>query len=178
MIASVVFCSISCKPLQTDLHAKHDTSVNRSICLQQTANFLRKALFFFITPTVLMVHRKRKNVNKKKTGKRKRWRMVGSRMATRSRYAHWNKTDEEEKLCQNKSPLYGTDLTERHFNTQQPFQQRRTRRCLFPAHVWTEREDDSQSSISFNVKDTVLTKWWPSLIHTPLVTYRHPLSLP
>lgn len=122
MIASVVFCSISCKPLQTDLHAKHDTSVNRSICLQQTANFLRKALFFFITPTVLMVHRKRNHVNKKKTGKRKRWRMVGSRMATRSRYAHWNKTDEEEKLCQNKSPLYGTDLTERHFNTQQLFQ--------------------------------------------------------
>lgn len=50
-----------------------------------------KLSFFFITPTVLMVHRKRNHVNKKKTGKRKRWRMVGSRMATRSRYAHKTK---------------------------------------------------------------------------------------
>lgn len=39
-----------------------------------------------------------------------------------------------------------------------------------------ETQEDSQTSISLNMKDTILTKWRPSLIHTLLITYQSPLT--
>lgn len=58
--------------------------------------------------------------------------------------------------------------------TQQSFQ-RHTWRSE-PVQVQTEWEEDSQSSISFYMKDTILTKWQPSLIHPLLITYQRPLT--
>lgn len=89
------------------------------------------------------------------------------------------KKKEASAAYQNKSQLCGADLTEWLFINSTSIsapQQRRTR-CLKPVQVQPDREEDSQSSISLNTKDTILTKWRPSLSHTLLVTYQRPLAL-